>query len=121
MIVCACNGQEVQLDQAGFLVDQDEWNEEVAAVLASKEGIDALSEEQMDLVRFSREYFLKHHAFPMVNSVCRIDPEADRCAHEPCMDPEKTWLIAGLPQQAGVNFLSRCGRHSPGESPAVGA
>lgn len=119
MIVCACNGQEVRLDQAGFLIDQDEWNEQIAAVLAAKEGIDALSEEQMDLVRFAREYFLKHQAFPMVNAVCRINAEADQCVHEPFMDPEKAWLIAGLPQQSGVSFLRRCSKFPAVDSPAV--
>jgi len=121
MIVCASNGQEVQLDQAGFLADQSEWNEDVAAALAAKEGIDALSEEQMDLVRFVRDYFLKHRAFPMVNTVCRINPEADHCENEPCMDPEKAWLIAGLSQQDGVSFLRQRAKRPAGESPAVGA
>ena len=121
MIVCASNGQEVQLDQAGFLVDQNEWNEDVAAALAAKEGIDALSEEQMDLVRFARDYFLKHRAFPMVNTVCRINSEADQCVNEPCMDPEKARLIAGLSQQDGVSFLRQRAKRPAGESPAVGA
>lgn len=121
IIVCACNGQEVELDQAGFLIDQNEWNEDVAAALAAKEGIDALSEEQMDLVRFTREYFLKHRKFPLVNTVCWINPQADQCADEPCMAPEKAWLIAGLSQQDGVSLLCRCGRRTGVESSAVGA
>lgn len=72
-IACASNDRKSSLIRPASSVDQNEWNEDVVAALAAKEGIDALSEEQMDLVRFARDYFLKHRAFPMVNTVCRIN------------------------------------------------
>lgn len=38
----------------------DDWNEEVVLVLASGEGVDLLSAEQLEMIRFMREYFLKY-------------------------------------------------------------
>ncbi len=76
MFKLECNGKKVKLDEAGFLIDQNDWNEDVAMALASKEGFDSLSAEQIDIIRFMREYFLKYEVFPILNNICRI-------AHQP--------------------------------------
>ena len=44
MFTLECNNRPYRLDDAGFLVDREEWNEELAAALASMVGIDTLSE-----------------------------------------------------------------------------
>ena len=72
MVTSEWNGQHIRLDEAGFLVDLNDWNEEVAAALARKEGIDALSAEQLDIIRFMREYFFFCLLFHKQKNVCRI-------------------------------------------------
>ena len=39
------NGQTVELDEDGFIVVLDQWNEDVARYLAKEEGIDELTED----------------------------------------------------------------------------
>lgn len=111
MVTLVCNGQHVSLDEAGFLVDLNDWNEEVAGALAFKEGIDVLSAEQLDIIRFMREYFLKYKVFPILNNVCRIAHQPKECVNEQFIDPERAWKIAGLPKQDGVHFVTLDGKH----------
>jgi tRNA 2-thiouridine synthesizing protein E len=105
-------GKKIQVDENGYLANQDEWNEEVALALASQEGFDSLSAEQMEIIRFMREYYLKYKAFPILNNVCRITHQPKLCVNEQFINPEKAWKIAGLPKQEGVHFVSLDGgRH----------
>ena len=57
------NGKKILVDENGYLANQDDWNEEVAYALAAQEGFNSLSTEQMDIIRFMREYFLKYKVF----------------------------------------------------------
>lgn len=101
-----CAGKIITLDDNGFLLDQNDWTEEVAMALASKEGFESLSAEQLDIIRFMREYFLKFKVFPILNNVCRIAHQPKLCVTEQFINPEKAWKIAGLPKQDGVHFVS---------------
>lgn len=105
------NGKKILVDENGYLVNQDEWNEEIANVLASNEGFSSLSSKQMDIIRFMREYFLKYKAFPILNNVCKITHQPRSCVNEQFINPEKAWKIAGLPKQDGVHFVSLDGQH----------
>lgn len=44
------------LDADGYLVDPADWNEQVAAILAAREGIE-LTPEHWDVLRFMRAYY----------------------------------------------------------------
>ena len=51
---------EVELDDEGFFVHPELWTEDMAAVLAHKEGIDTLTDRHWQVIRFMRaEYFAK--------------------------------------------------------------
>ena len=67
--------------------------------------------EQMEIIRFMREYFFKYQVFPILNNICRIAHQPKQCVGEQFTDPEKAWKIAGLPKQEGVNFISFDGKH----------
>jgi tRNA 2-thiouridine synthesizing protein E len=105
------SGKEIRIDENGYLVDQSDWNDAVALVLASREGFDSLSPEQLDIIRFMREYFLKYKVFPILNNVCRIAHQPKLCVNEQFINPEKAWKIAGLPKQEGVHFVTLDGKH----------
>lgn len=47
-------GREIRLDEQGFLVDPEDWNDEVAAELARRQGI-KLTEDHEAVLRFMRE------------------------------------------------------------------
>ena len=45
------------IDEQGYLVDADSWDEDVARAIAQNEGIDRLTDEMMDVIRFMRSYY----------------------------------------------------------------
>lgn len=51
------DGKEFETTQTGFLLNLDEWNEQIAGVIAEEEGI-TLTERHWDVVNYLRdEYF----------------------------------------------------------------
>jgi TusE/DsrC/DsvC family sulfur relay protein len=51
------NGKIIQLSEAGWLENLDEWSEELAAEIAKNEKIDELTQEHWDIINEAREYF----------------------------------------------------------------
>ena len=51
------NGKTIQLSEAGWLENLDEWNEELAMEIAKNEKISDLTEEHWDIIKTAREYF----------------------------------------------------------------
>ena len=51
------NGKTIQLSEAGWLENLDEWSEELANEIAINEKIGELSEEHWDIITTAREYF----------------------------------------------------------------
>ncbi len=87
----------IRVDEAGFLVDLEEWTEEVARVLAATEGIRELSREQLDILKSLRSYYRSHAFFPIVRSVCADVHQPRTCVTDQFVDPVTAWKIAGLP------------------------
>ena len=91
------NGQNILIDDDGFLIRLDDWTETVARVLAAREGIAELSEDRMDILKFMRTYYQKHKFFPIVRYVCKNVHQPNNCMTVKFMDPVQAWKIAGLP------------------------
>lgn len=53
------DGKTLETTESGFLVNQDEWNERVAAVLAKEEGI-TLSDRHWDVINHLRDRYFNH-------------------------------------------------------------
>lgn len=87
----------IAVDHDGFLVSREDWNEAVAGVLASREGITQLSEKQLEILRFLRDYHREHVHFPIVRAVCRTVHQPRTCVTDLFGDPVQAWKIAGLP------------------------
>lgn len=51
------NGKTIQLSEAGWLENLDEWSEELAYEIAKNEKIEELTEEHWDIINVAREYF----------------------------------------------------------------
>jgi TusE/DsrC/DsvC family sulfur relay protein len=97
MAMIESEGTKVEIDDAGFLVNFEEWNEKVAAVLAGREGIGRLSKDSLDILIFIRSYYREHRFFPILRAVCKNIHQPGNCVTESFMDPVKAWKIAGLP------------------------
>jgi len=96
----------LDIDEEGFLLDSEDWDEEKARVLAKREGIEDLDDEKLAIVRFLRDYYRKFEAFPILNYVCKNLKQSRDCVNEEFINPMKAWKIAGLPKPDGVHFVS---------------
>jgi tRNA 2-thiouridine synthesizing protein E len=54
------NGKTIETDANGYLVDANDWSEELAAVLAKEEGIEELTQQHWDLINYLREEYFNN-------------------------------------------------------------
>ena len=95
------NDMTIKVDDEGYLLNLDDWNEEVACGLTQTvEDVDAcdLTEDRMEILKFMRDYYRKFESFPIVRQVCKNVHQKNECLYEQFMDPIKAWKIAGLPK-----------------------
>ncbi|MCX7793900.1 MAG: TusE/DsrC/DsvC family sulfur relay protein [Thermodesulfovibrionales bacterium] len=89
---------KVNVDDEGFLINFDEWNEKIACALAEKEGIQELTKEKLDILKFIREYYKKYNFFPILNAICLNVHQPKNCVTEQFVSPLQAWKLAGLPK-----------------------
>lgn len=51
------NGQIIELSEAGWLLNLDEWSQDLAAKIAVTENVPELTQEHWDIIKEAREYF----------------------------------------------------------------
>jgi len=59
-------GGKILLDDEGYLENPDDWNEKVACAFAEKEGIEELTKDRMEIIRFLRDHYRKYNFFNSV-------------------------------------------------------
>ena len=95
------NDMIINVDDEGYLVNIDDWNEKVACGLTQTvEKVDDcdLTEERIEILKFMRDYYKRFESFPIVRYVCKNVDKGDQCLCEEFIDPLKAWKIAGLPK-----------------------
>lgn len=102
----------IDIDPDGFLNKTDDWDEDIASLLAEREGISELSRSKMEILVFLREYYKKFSSFPILKYVCKkVHASSQQCVTDEFTDPMKAWKIAGLPKPPQVFFTSFDGKH----------
>jgi TusE/DsrC/DsvC family sulfur relay protein len=91
-------GQKINIDDEGYLLNFEDWNDDIACALAEREGIEELTKEKLEILKFIREYYRKYNFFPILNAVCKNVHQPKNCITEQFMDPLKAWKLAGLPR-----------------------
>lgn len=109
MPTIACDGKQIAINEKGFLINLDDWTEGIAQAIAQREGLPALTAEQMTIIKFLREYYKTFGSFPILNYVCKNIHQSRECVNEQFVNPEKAWKVAGLPLLDGVHFVSMDG------------
>ncbi len=62
----AVNTLQVEVNEEGFLVNPDDWTEDIAAQIAKQEGIDELTELHWKVIRFMRSDFKERGQIPTI-------------------------------------------------------
>jgi TusE/DsrC/DsvC family sulfur relay protein len=97
-------GKKVELNQEGFMVHPDEWDNEVAVVLAkAEEGIENLTEDHWAVINYIRDYYLEKNLAPMVRKVCKNTGFQLKYIFElfPSGPAKGACKVAGLPKPDG--------------------
>lgn len=83
------NGKVIETDEEGYLVNPDDWDEDVMKALIAQheaEGHKPLSETAIGLIQFVREYYEEHLTHPdmhqLINELGRKPGESFREAEE---------------------------------------
>ena len=96
-------GRKFVVDQEGFLQQPEVWDDEVARLFATTEGIAEMNEQQWALVRFIREYWLEHQTAPMIRKLCQATSLNLRTIFKlfPSGPAKGACKVAGLPKPEG--------------------
>jgi TusE/DsrC/DsvC family sulfur relay protein len=62
-------GAAVEVDEEGFLLDAQQWNEQIATEIAHANGIEVLTDRHWQVVRFMRDSYLEHGSAPSIRSL----------------------------------------------------
>ncbi|MFA6901571.1 MAG: TusE/DsrC/DsvC family sulfur relay protein [Gallionellaceae bacterium] len=88
--------EQGRFDGDGFLLDPENWNEELALSIAREEGLAELGDEHWAIIRFLRENYLSG-GLPAVSHVCRVNHFDSNCLPDLFQSVKAAWRIAGLP------------------------
>lgn len=101
MAIIEYEGMKISVDDEGYLINYEDWNEKVACALAEREGISKtcpLTKEKMDILKFLRAFYKEHKAFPVFRAACLSVHQPGSCTFTEFPNPLIAWKIAGLPK-----------------------
>ncbi len=95
-------GQEVQINDEGFLTEYDEWNEDIAKELAANIGIE-MTEQHWAVIKFLREDYKEKNETATTRRVQTVGgfPTKEQFVLFPKKPAKKMAYIAGLPKPHG--------------------
>ena len=105
MPVTTIGGQEVHVDEEGFLTEYDEWSEDLAKELASNIGIEELNDDHWKVIEFVQGYYRTYGLGPPVVKVhqeTRLS-SGDICRLFPCGMVKGAYRLSGLPRPPGCS------------------
>ena len=97
-------GQQLALNEEGFLTDSSVWDRDVAVALAmSQEGLQELTAEHWAVIEFIRGHFLESNMAPMVRAICKSTGLPLKRIYElfPSGPAKGACKLAGLPKPDG--------------------
>jgi tRNA 2-thiouridine synthesizing protein E len=103
MAKATLGGQEIEIDEDGFIQEPDKWNKEVAEDLAKTEDAYPMGEEAWRLVNYLRDYYIKYEIAPPVRMLTKQTKLDLKRIYElfPGGPAKGACKIAGLPKPTG--------------------
>jgi tRNA 2-thiouridine synthesizing protein E len=102
-------GNQIELDDDGYLVDLDSWTKEVAETLAKEDSLD-LTDAHWEVINFLRDYYEKYQIAPMIKILVKeigkvMGPEKGNTKYlyelYPAGPAKQACRYAGLPKPTG--------------------
>ncbi len=102
-------GKTIETDEEGYLVNRDDWSDDVAKAIAVAEGL-AMTDNHWEVVNFLREYYEEYQIAPAVRVLTKAigkklgaDKGNSKYLYElfPYGPAKQACKIAGLPKPTG--------------------
>jgi len=103
------NGQTIDADEEGYIIDISLWNENLAGLIAVDEKID-MTDDHWEVVNFLREYYEEYQIAPAIRVLTKaikkkLGPEKGNSGYLyelfPYGPAKQACKIAGLPKPTG--------------------
>lgn len=97
------NGRKFRVDAEGFLQEPEIWDDDVACLFATTEGIKDMSSDHWSVVRYIRDYYMENGTAPMVRNICKVTGLNLRAIYKlfPSGPAKGACKVAGLPKPDG--------------------
>ncbi|GAA0852329.1 TusE/DsrC/DsvC family sulfur relay protein [Aliiglaciecola litoralis] len=102
------DGRKIETDKAGYLLSVDDWQPELAPVIAQLENIE-LNDDRWQVVNFVRQFYLEFNTSPAIRALVKAmaqkyGPEKGNSRYLQRLFPKgpakQATKIAGLPKPA---------------------
>jgi len=103
MPIVTLGGQQIEIDEDGFIQEPDKWNKEVAEDLAKTEEAYPMNEDHWKLVNYLRNYFLEFGIAPPIRMLTKQTGLDLKTIYKlfPGGPAKGACKIAGLPKPTG--------------------
>ncbi|TCP96927.1 tRNA 2-thiouridine synthesizing protein E [Cricetibacter osteomyelitidis] len=100
------NQKQIETDPAGYLMDYNQWDQDVAQAIAAKEGIE-LTELHWEVIHFVREFYQEYNTSPAIRMLVKamaekFGPEKGNSRYLQRLFPDgpakQATKLAGLPK-----------------------
>lgn len=97
-----------EIDEDGLLVDPNQWNEELANIMAQQIEVAPLTDEHWLVIYALRDYYKKFGVAPSMNNVCHRQGKDKHWVHNLFATCLNAWRVAGLPNpgEEAKSYLS---------------
>ena len=97
------NGQQIELDEDGFMCDPSLWSEDIVKVFGKLEDVDEITEDHWKVINYLRDYYLKFGIAPMIRKLCKETGFTLKEIYElfPSGPAKGACKLAGLPKPTG--------------------
>ncbi len=96
-------GQQIEVDEDGFLVDPDVWNQDIVEVFAKLEDVSELTEDHWKVINYLRDYYKQFGIAPMIRKLCKDTGFSLKQIYDmfPSGPAKGACKLAGLPKPTG--------------------
>jgi tRNA 2-thiouridine synthesizing protein E len=97
------NGQPIEVDEDGFIVDPELWNEQLVQTFARLEEVDELTENHWKVIHYLRNYWKQFGIAPMIRKLCKETGFTLQEIYQmfPSGPAKGACKLAGLPKPTG--------------------
>ena len=96
-------GSTVEVDAEGFLLDAEQWNEQIAQEIARANGIEELGDRHWQVINFMRKTYLETGSAPSIRSLGKTSGVSIKELYElfPKGPAKLAAKIGGIPKPRG--------------------